>query len=478
MSRARVLAQAAHAELARRDLLAFATLIDEGFRSPPHIVYVARLLEKVERGELTRLCVIEPPGHGKSTLLARFMAHYLGRDSRRRIITGSASQELADRNSRNVRAIVDCQEWPFEARLSSTTFAQSRWDLIPGNGGLFSAGVGAAVTGWRANLLLCDDIVHDEGGQAERDTTWRWLTEIAMPRLEPDGAIVIIGTRWSQDDIFGRIMEAPDAGDWTFVVLPAEARENDPLGREVGAPLWPERFSAQELTKRRIAQGSRSFDAQYNCDPTPLGGSTFQRSWFNGRFNPDSHDEFERVVISVDPAASTSSGADNSAIVVAASSKTRYYIVDCIAGRWPYTKLREMVLSVHAKNLDIESVLVESSSNGLAVIDELRQTTRLPIVPIVPRGSKGSRAESVTGLFESGAVLLPEGAPWIREFVDEMTSFSPLGTSKHDDRVDACVQALVRLRERKTQGGFCFAKLDSPAVASPFSGLGYHRNDY
>jgi hypothetical protein len=182
------LAELASVEIARRSLADFARHTIPNYQTPPHIEQIAGLLEKVERGEIRRLLVTLMPGSGKSTLLQAFVSWYLGRNPSKRIITTSASAELAERNSRASRDLFENPRWPFDARLSRTTFAQHRWDVEKHRGGLFASSVGAMITGWRAPLIIGDDLQNCELTTAEMDNLWKWWREVLMPRLEPNGA--------------------------------------------------------------------------------------------------------------------------------------------------------------------------------------------------------------------------------------------------------------------------------------------------
>lgn len=158
----------------------------------------------------------------------------------------------------------DVESWPFDSRLSGDSEAVHRWHLDVG-GGLFAIGVGGHVTGHGADVFILDDIQHDAGTEYERSAIEECFTTIAVPRLDPGAAIVCIGTRFVEDDIFGRIMSARFASSWHFVRVPAIAEEGepDPLNRKPGEALWPQRFSLEELNERRSSMGSRAFEAQF-----------------------------------------------------------------------------------------------------------------------------------------------------------------------------------------------------------------------
>ena len=200
-------AQAAAAELARRNLLDFARYVYPGFQDPPHIrLLAADLLERVERGELRRLMVNLPVRHGKSVLCSQiFPAWYLGRHPRRQIISTSHSEDLAVRNSRVAKQLVEDDRWPFEAELSKDSTSSQRWNLREG-GGCYAIGVGGGITGRGSDVLLIDDALHDGQSQAEMDKAFAWYSEVALPRLEPGGSVIVIGARFAELDLCGQIL--------------------------------------------------------------------------------------------------------------------------------------------------------------------------------------------------------------------------------------------------------------------------------
>ena len=268
---AAAIADLAAEELSRRSLLDFCRRMIPDFQSPRHIEHIAGLLEAVERGDQRRLLVTLHPGSGKSVLLQGFASWALGRSPRRKIIAASAGAELAERNSRASRALFTEAAWPFPVELSRATTAMNRWSTAEG-GGLFAVGVGGGITGWRGDLLLLDDLQNDALSVGERDNLWQWFREILMPRLEPNGTVVLVQQRWGEDDLPGRIMESAEAKDWLHVRLPAIAEADDALGRKIGESLWPSRWPLPELERQKIAMGSRAFETAFQGNPIPLEG--------------------------------------------------------------------------------------------------------------------------------------------------------------------------------------------------------------
>jgi predicted phage terminase large subunit-like protein len=442
-ARAAAISQAAQRELARRELLPFCALTYAGgFQAPPHIAYLARLLEQVERGELSRLIVSLHPGSGKSTLLQFFAAWYLGRDPKRKIIATSAAERLVVRNSRAVRDCFTEPAWPFDAKLDPNATAQTQWETTEG-GGLFGIGVGGTITGWRAPLLPCDDLEDGQSSKLELDALEEWFRGKALTRLEPGGAVVIVQTRWPNDDLPKRLMQGPRGEQWRYVRMPAIAEDNDPLGRKPGEALWPARFDVAALEAIREDIGSRHFAAQYQGAPMSDGGNVIRSEWFQ-RYDrlPD---KFGRVVAWLDAASKTGVRNDYSAIVTIGATKEAFYVLDVVRRRVEFPELIRMTRAAHEKHRP-SRIFVEDASSGVPLIQTLKSEANLPIVPIKVTTSKESRVEGVSGTIEAGKVYLPKSAPWLAEFETELCEF-PAGD--HDDMLDAFVGCLSQLVKKR-----------------------------
>jgi len=436
---------------AQTDLLAFCRRMDSKFQTPAHIVRIAELLEAVESGVLKRLIINLPPGHGKSRLLQLFAAWYLGKDSTRKGIFTANSAALVERNSRETRLLFEDSRFPFQVKLSADSTAVGQWTVTPGRGGLYAIGVEGKVTGFRGNLIVCDDIEHDASSESEQNTTWTWFSEVLMPRLEPGGAVVLIGTRWSMTDVFGRIADSPDADAWKVLRAAAISTddESDPFGRKSGEPLWPGRWSSAELERRKVEMGTRAFDAQYQCDPTPQSGLTFKGEWFANapRFEYDRLPDGLFVVQFCDSAWKTGVQNDWSVIATWATNGRDYYIVDVWRGKVQYADLKHVARRVFYESKFRPSALcVEETAAGYALISELKRDTGIPVIPIQVRTqSKGARAVATTPYFEAARVHLPKSAPWLEQWISEHLRF-PAG--RNDDMVDTTSMALNWLPER------------------------------
>jgi predicted phage terminase large subunit-like protein len=439
------LEQVAREELARRHLLDFGALVYPRFEAPPHIAYIAELLERIEAGTLRNLCVSVPVRHGKSVLCSQvFPSWYIGRHPAKSVILASHAESLAVLNSRAAKHLVEDDRWPFDdVRMSLDSASVGRWNVTQG-GGTYAVGVGGSITGRGANLLIVDDPLHDALSEAERESAWRWFREVAVPRLEPGGSIIVVGARFAGDDVVGRIMDSESASDWTFVRLPALAEAGDPLGRSMGAALWPERVSLEEIERRRALMASAAFEAQFQQNPLPSGSLIFKAEFFERRCyrEPDCW-----KVMAIDSAWKTGLHNDYSAICTWGTDWTDYYLIDAWHGRVEFPDLREVVARKYLEQRP-NIVLCEEAASGYALLQELRRYTGIPIVGMVPKGAKEARAEATTPLFESGKVVLQQRGEFLDAWLTEHLRFP--GAGAHDDFVDTTSLALMYLHKRVT----------------------------
>jgi predicted phage terminase large subunit-like protein len=387
-----------------------------------------------------------PPRHGKSeTVTVRYSAWRLERDPKMNIILGSYNQKLANRFSRRIRRIVE-ERLP----LSKDRKAVDEWETRAG-GGVRAVGVGAGVTGFGADLVMIDDPVKSRAeaeSRTRRDNAWDWFSDDIYTRLEPKGAVVLIQTRWHEDDLAGRLLKRENNGgdEWEVLSLPAIAEADDPLSRNVGEALWPERFDVERLDEIRQQQGSYSFNALYQQRPAAREGNIFKRHWF------------ETVVSSAptglawargyDLAVSTRSSADYTASIRCAfDAEGNLYIADGFRRQIDYPAQRRYVIErVASEENTVHGI--EKALHGQALVQDLRRDATLrgrSIQAIAVDTDKFTRALAWAALAEEGRVRLVEGT-WIDDFVNEICAF-PDG--EHDDQVDAVSLAVRMLRRRR-----------------------------
>lgn len=442
-------------EKARRDLLTFSERMDPRWQRAPHLSMLAEQLKRLERREIRRLFVAMPPRHGKTELSSRkFVAWYLGRNPTHQVILASYASELSEGNSRAVRTMIEDDAYPFTTRMREDSRSVGRFETTQG-GVLVAVGVGSGLTGRGGDLIIADDLLkgpQEADSEATRASTAAWWQEVLMTRQMPNAAMLLIGTRWREDDIMGMALEA--GGDsWTKLVLPFEAEENDALGREPGELLWPARFTRDDVPS--VEKGdisSRAWSALYQGRPTAAEGNLFKREWFNRRYKEipplvDMSTSREvnlptRVTVTaLDAASKTGALNDFSVFVTVMTDGKDIYVLDVFREKMEFTQLVSAAKRVYREQRP-RIMYVEDASNGVALVQQLQANSGVRILPVRPDGSKEARANAVTALFESGRVLLPERAPWLDAFIDEMCSF-PNG--RHDDQVDSCVLALRKI---------------------------------
>lgn len=436
-------------ELARRELSEFCALMDPAYERSRHADLLIQHLEAVERGEIRRLAVFMPPRHSKTYHVSeRFPAWFLGRHPSHRVILASYGSDLAEGSSRKVRNLMLDERWPWRGvRVAQDSAAVNKWATSHG-GEVIAAGVGGAMTGFGADLLVIDDPVKgraEADSETYRESTWAWYTEVARTRLMPGGRIVLCQTRWHEDDLAGRILSR--AGGWTVLNLPALAGEDDALGRAPGEPLWPEWYGAGELAELKADltsdQGARGWQALYQQSPTADEGGMFKRAWFTRRWDDDDLPAMKYTVLAVDSAFKTGVHNDPSALTLWGTDGVDYFVLAEWHGRWEFHDLKKNIVQASTEKHP-NLVLIEDTASGQSAIQELRRETNLPIVAHKVTASKEARAQAVAPICEAGKVVLPKWAPWVGAWIDEHAAFP---TGRHDERVDNTSAALARLAQ-------------------------------
>lgn len=438
----------------RTDLAAYGAALWPPFELARHHRELVSCLERIEAALFDRVIFLLPPRHGKSLITSTlFPAWWLGRHPDKSIIAASYGQELASDFGRRVRGFVSDplhrQIFP-NCVISDDSDSVHRFHLIQG-GAYFAVGAGGPLTGRGADLLLIDDPIKSReqaNSAAERKSLQAWYESTAYTRLEPNGAIVLIQTRWHEDDLAGWLLREHVGEGWKVISLQAIAETDDPLGRVEGAALWPEKFPIETLDRIREAIGSSAWASLYQQRPAPEQGAIFRRDWW--RSYSEQPAELQRIIFSLDCAFKTGQSNDYSVIAIIGETKAGYYILQISRGRWEFPELKRQAIAL----FDIwkpHSLLVEDAASGQSLIQALKAETRLPILPVKPQGDKVSRAHAVSPLCESGRVFLPANAGWLADFVDEATSFP---AAPHDDQVDALTQALNYLRGDRREYNF------------------------
>jgi len=312
-------------------------------------------LERVARGEIKRLAVFMPPGSAKSTYASILFPPYLmARQPSRSILAVSHTTELAEKWGRRVRNLIADHSGTLGVRLAEDSYAAGRWELV--NGGEYhAAGVGAAIVGFRAHGILIDDPIRsreDADSQHVRDKTWDWYKSELLTRLTPGGWVILIQTRWHEDDLAGRIITEMECGGerWEIVSLPAEAEPGDLLGRKPGEWLWDddEYRYGQFLREQKASQPPRNWSALYQQRPAPESGDYFKAEWFRTYTSePPRH---SLHVYGASDYAVTSQGGDYTVhVVVGVDRKNNMYLLDLWRGQTSSDVWVEVLLRSRAK---------------------------------------------------------------------------------------------------------------------------------
>jgi predicted phage terminase large subunit-like protein len=447
--------------LARHDLACFATLCYPGFELPPHIEALVARLEAVERGEVKRLMVFMPPRHGKSATASElFPSWYLGRHPERSVITASYSADIASDFGRRTRNhVADPMQAAIFPSCILLTDAQDRFTLTAG-GQFWSVGRGSAVTGRGCDMLLIDDPL--SGSEEARSESVRkglkeWYSRVAFTRLAPGGVVVLIQTRWHQDDLAGWLLSEHADEGWEVLSLPAIAEENDPLGRKVGEALWPERYPIAALESAKRQLGSAAFSSLYQQRPVPEGGGIVKAFWFKYFVRPGDAvpegcvllpDRFDQMAISMDLAFKSSATSDYVCMGVWGRSGARKFLLDVVWDRLDFVETKRAIVHLAAKWPHAYAKWIERAANGEAIVSELSAAVS-GLIPVTVHDSKAARLSAASPDVESGCVFLPHPsiAPWSRDFVEECAGACAGG--KHDDAADMLSLAIAQFRQNR-----------------------------
>ena len=450
MSRAKDLTDS---EKAKNNFMDFTKTVWEEFINGRHHRIMAEKFNRIATGDLKRLIVNMPPRHTKSEFGSYLLPAWLmGRNPRLKIMQTTHTAELAFRFGRKVRNLMNSKEYSkiFEGvELRADSQAAGRWETSKG-GEYFAAGVGGAVTGRGADLLIIDDphSEQDALSPTAMENAYEWYTSGPRQRLQPGGSIVIIMTRWAENDLTGKLIrqQARDilADKWEVVEFPALMPETD-------EPLWKEFWKKEDLLAVKGSLSIGKWEAQWQQNPTSEQSAILKREWWK-TWEGDEIPPLEYVMQSYDTAYSKKSNADFSAITTwgvfspEEGGPPNIILVDAKRGRWDFPDLRRKALE-EFKYWDPECILIEAKASGMPLTQELRNMG-IPVTNYSPsRGNdKFTRVNSIAPLLESGLVWCPD-TRWGEEVIEECAAF-PAG--EHDDYVDTVTQALRRFRE----GGF------------------------
>lgn len=451
---------------AKDDFMVFVNYVWPTFIHGDHHVKMARAFERVATGQCKRLIINMPPRHTKSEFASYLLpAWFLGKFPEKKVIQTSHTAELAVGFGRKVRNLVDSDVYKDifpTVGLQADSKAAGRWATNKG-GDYFAIGVGGAVTGKGADILIIDD-PHSEQEAALSETnpeiydkTYEWYTSGPRQRLQPGGAIIIVMTRWSKKDLTGQVVKAASqrsGEEWEVIDFPALL----PSGR----PLWPEFWSKIELEALKSELPNAKWQAQYMQQPTSDVSAIIKREWWRV-WEEDYPPQCEFLIQSWDTAFLKTQRSDFSACTTwgvfyhpddRGVEQANIILLNCFKKRMEFPELKQKAFE-EWKEWEPDAMIVEAKAAGSPLIFELR-AMGIPVQEFTP--SKGNdkiaRLNAVADLFASGHVWVPNTS-WAEELVEEVASF-PSG--EHDDLVDSMTQALLRYR----RGGFIRLESDEP----------------
>jgi len=381
-----------------------------------HHHQIANALEQVERGELKKLMIFVPPRHGKSELASiKFPAWYLGRNPKKEIIAASYTAELAEDFGRKVRNLLaDPYYRPlFNTTLSPDSSARNRWHTTEG-GSYIAAGVGGSITGHGADVLLIDDPIksrEEANSLVYRQKVWEWFTSTAYTRLHPNGAIIVILTRWHEDDLAGRLLAQEDK-DWKIINLPAIA-EQDEENRKAGEAIWPERYSLDKLLDIKRVIGTDEFNCLYQQNPFNVESQEFKRAWFKS-FRDDDCPTSLNVFTTVDLAISMKNSADDSCIMsVGVAPDNSKYVLEYVYGKLNPSQVIEEIFRQNEiyKPLivGIETVAYQEALAHFLKIKMRERNQFMRIHEIHTRQDKQTKIRGLIPYYENGNIYHRSG---------------------------------------------------------------------
>ena len=437
---------------AQDDFMTFVKHVYEGFIEGSHHKQVAKKFEKLATNRGSRIIVNMPPRHTKSEFASYLLPAWLiGKNPKLKIIQTTHTAELAVRFGRKVRNLMELdiykQIFP-DVDLKADSKAAGRWETGQG-GEYYAAGVGGAITGRGADLLIIDDPHSEQDALSDSalDNAYEWYTSGPRQRLQPGGSIVVVMTRWSLKDLTGKLIKAQTSDvmsdQWDIVEFPAILPS--------GNLLWPEFWDKDELLRVKASLSLSKWNAQWQQNPVAEEGAIIKKEWWN-KWEEKKIPPVSYIMQSYDTAFSKKETADYSAITTwgvfqpSEGGPDNIILMDAKRGRWDFPELKETALEEY-NYWEPDMILIEAKATGTPLTDELRRVG-IPVVNYTPsRGNdKHTRMHMVAPMFESGRVWAPDKR-FSEDVIDECAAF-PHGD--HDDFCDSMTMALIRYRK----GGF------------------------
>lgn len=465
-----------HVKRCKDDLIEFCKHMQSDYLVGKHHRKLADMLMATESGEKDRVAINMPPRHGKSQITSTYYpAWFLGRNPGKKVMLISHTADLAVDFGRKVRNIIasDAYKEIFgDVNLAADSKSAGRWNTDHG-GEFYATGVGSALAGRGADLLVVDDPHNEQeilnGNYEIFDKAYDWFRFGARTRLMPGGRVAIVHTRWHLDDLTGRLTrdmaKNADIDQYEVVEFPA-ILEVERKGKQVEVPLWPEFFDLKALHRTRESMPLFQWNAQYQQNPTAEEAAIIKRDWWR-IWKEERPPSCEYIIMSLDAAAEKHNRADFTSLttwgVFYNENENAYHIIllNSICDRYEFPELKMMCMTNYDE-WEPDAFIVEKKSAGTAIYQEMRRAG-LPVAEYTPHrgtGDKLARLNSVSDIVSSGMVWVPQ-TRWAEELVEEVAAF-PFGSN--DDKVDSTVMALMRFR----QGGFIRLPTDEPEEVEYF----------
>ena len=430
------------------DFLTFVKHVWPDFIEGSHHKRIADKFNKLASGEIKRLIINMPPRHTKSEFGSYLLpAWMVGRNPKLKIIQSTNTTELSVRFGRKAKALIDSVEYQkvFKTKLREDSQAAGKWETAQG-GEYYAAGVGSAITGRGADLLIIDDPHSEQDAMNAQalDRTYEWYTSGPRQRLQPGGSIIVIMTRWNEKDLTGRLLNAQKevkADQWEIVEFPAILPS--------GKPVWPEYWKLEDLESVKASIPLSKWNSQYMQNPTSEEGALIKREWWKD-WEDEELPPLQHVIQSYDTAFMKKETADYSAITTwgvfqpSEDDPPNLILVDSLKGRYEFPELRRIAMEQYGY-WNPETVIIEGKASGLPLTYELRKMG-IPVINFTPSkgNDKHTRVNAVSPMFESGLIWAPKEMEFAQEVIEECAAF-PYGD--HDDLVDSMTQAVMRFRQ-------------------------------
>ena len=460
---------------AQDDFLTFVRLVAPSLVSDwkmgKHIEVISNKLDDLENGHIKRLMVFLPPRSSKSVLCSKlFPAWYIGRNPEHEIMTVSHSDQLASDFGRSVRDIVTTEQFQEIFRgvtLRSDVRAAGKWKTNQ-NGTYYAAGVRSQIAGRGAHIAILDDVMSEEDSYSEAGRRYvkEWYPAGLRTRIMPNGAILIINTRYHFDDLCGWLLKQQEEMSeyntlpWDVVRIPAWLDEEaaELLDLPEGGSYFPEWKPDEVLqideAEIKASNGSRYWNSLYMQDPTPEEGGLIKKKWIQ-EWEYEEPPTCEFIIQTYDTAFSTRTTADFSVIqtwgIFSLYEQNEMGIEDFapnlillgnVRGRFEYPELRRTAQMLYSKHKP-DVCIIEKKASGQSLIQDMRRSG-LPVKDYTPDRDKVARAYAASPIMEAGRVWIPKNKKWADELIEELTRFPH---AAHDDQVDALVMAIHYLKE-------------------------------